>query len=105
MAYLGAYIRELISGGLYPGFMSGGFYPGAAGGLYRGAYIQGAYVRGTYIRGDISGGLYSVAYIWAAYIQGAYIPHWYTDSEQVNKRLSPTNSKELHSRFTCPCKR
>ena len=33
-----------------------------------------------------------------------YIPQYHIDSEQVNKRLSPTNSKELHSRFTCPCR-
>ena len=56
-------------------------------------------------RGLISGVLYSVAYIRAANIEGAYIPNWHTDSEQVTKRLSPNNSKELHNRFTCPCKR
>ena len=89
--YPRANIRDLCPGGLNTG---------AGGGLNPGAYIRGAY-----IRGDISGGLYSVTYIRAAYIQGAYIPHRHTDSEQVNKRLSPTNLKELESRFTCPYKR
>ena len=27
----------------------------------------------------------------------SHIPHWHTDSEQVDKRLSPTSSKSLHS--------
>ena len=34
-----------------------------------------------------------------------YIPQWHTDLEQVQKRLSPTNSNSgTHSRFTCPCR-
>ena len=100
--YPGTYIRWLITGGLYPraniwGLISEAYVQWL---LSVGSWRPGGLYPGGYIRGDISGGLYSVVYIRAAYIQGAYVPHWHTDSEQVNKRLSPTNSKELHSRFT-----
>ena len=133
MIYPGAYIQWLISRGAYIWRnISGALYSLAyirgtyIWGLIPGAYIERTYFRATYIRGlqssclypranirgPISGWLYpgivsggSWGLISGGIYPGPFIQWLISDSEQVNKRLSPPNSKELYSRFTCPCKR
>ena len=70
--------------------MAGGLKSGSNWGLISRGIYPGSFYPGVIFSDLYPGGLYP----------GAYIPHCHTDSEQVNKRLSPTNLKELHSRFT-----